>query len=104
MAFSIGVCLNPVSQSLAEGLVTSQAEAALVPDPNHSIRSAGDHASHLTFYVWVLGSRTQVFVLSHWVISSASDFYLFFFLMNEIVLLALSPTCLLNLLIEQMFI
>lgn len=92
-----------MSQSLAEGLVTSQAEAALVPDPNHSIRSAGDRVSHLTFYVWVLGSRTQVFVLSHWVISSASDFYLFF-LMNEIVLLALSPTCLLNLLIEQMFI
>lgn len=75
VAFSIGLCLNPVSQSLAEGLVTSQAEAALVSDPNHSIRSAGDPVT-LDILVWVL--RTQVFLLRHWVISSASDFYLFF--------------------------
>lgn len=91
-----------MSQSLAEGLVTSQAEAALVSDPNHSIRSAGGPVT-LDILVWVLRSRTQVFVLSHWVISSASDFYLFF-KMKEIVLLALSTTCLLSLRIEQMFI
>lgn len=45
VALPFGLCLNLVSQSLAEWLVTSQAEATLVPDPNHSIRSAGDHAT-----------------------------------------------------------